>query len=140
MPPNPPLDRRSGGRVSLITTAASTSISTPIPASTQNTVRQVPTRSTCPPITGARIGASPLMVAIAEKYAAAAFPVNRSATTARPTTMPAAPAAPCTSRTAISTVIDVVSAQITEATTKIATPTSSGPRRPSRSDSGPVIS
>ncbi len=63
-----------------------------------------------------------------------------SATTARPTTMPAAPAAPCTSRTAISTVIDVVTAQITEATTKIATPTSSGPRRPSRSDNGPVIS
>ncbi len=67
MPPKPPLDRRSGGRLSLITRAASTSISTPIPASTQNTVRQVPTRSTCPPITGARIGASPLIVAMAEK-------------------------------------------------------------------------
>jgi hypothetical protein len=35
-------------------------------------VRQVPIRNTCPPITGARIGASPLIVAIAEKYAAAA--------------------------------------------------------------------
>ena len=79
-----------------------------MPASTQNTVRQVPTRSTCPPITGARIGASPLIVAMAEKYAAATFPANMSATTARPTTMPAAPAAPCTNRTAISTVIDVV--------------------------------
>ena len=128
MPPNPPPDRRSGGSVSLITTAESTNSTTPIPASTQNTVRQVPTRSTCPPITGARIGASPLIVAIAEKYAAATFPANMSATTARPTTIPAAPAAPCTNRTAISTVIEVVTAQTADATTKIADADQQRPR------------
>ena len=48
------------------------------------------------------------MVAMAEKYAAAAFPVKRSATTARPMTIPAAPVTPCRNRTAISTVMDVV--------------------------------
>ena len=115
-------------------------MATPMPASTQNTVRQVPTRSTCPPITGARIGASPLIAAIAEKYAAATFPANMSATTARPTTMPAAPAAPCTRRITMSTVMEVVTAQTTDAATNTATPISSGRRRPNRSDAGPVIS
>ena len=110
-----------------------------MPASTQNTVRQVPTRRIWPPITGARIGANPLIEATAEKNAAAALPANRSAMTARPITMPAAPAAPCTSRRPMSSVIDVVTAHSAETITKIATPTSSGRRRPSRSDRGPVI-
>ena len=139
VPPNPPPTRRSGGSDSVITTAESTNSTAPIPVSTQNTVRQVPTTSTCPPITGARIGANPLIVAIAEKYAAATFPANMSATTARPTTIPAAPAAPCRKRTAISTVIDVVSAQTALVSTNSPTPTSSGSRRPTLSDSGPVI-
>jgi hypothetical protein len=85
------------------------------------------------------IGAMPLIVAMAEKYPAATFPANRSATTARPMTIPAAPAAPCTKRITISSVIDVVMAHSAEVSTKIATPTSNGPRRPSRSESGPVI-
>ena len=90
-------------------------------------------------MTGARIGAIPLTEATAEKNAAAAFPVNKSAMTARPMTMPAAPAAPWISRRTISSVIDVVIAHSAETTTKTATPTSNGRRRPSRSDSGPVI-
>ena len=57
----------SAGRVSATAKRVRNHSTTPIPVSTQNTVRQSPNRRICAPITGARIGASPLIAAIAEK-------------------------------------------------------------------------
>ena len=65
------------------------------PASRTNTPRHVVTRSTWPPITGARIGARPLTSISSEKKRAAATPECMSRTIARAITIPAAPATPC---------------------------------------------
>ena len=71
---------------------------------------------------------------------AAARPVTRSAITARPMTMPPAPAKPCTRRATASTARLGAIAQTTPATTHTAVLTTSGGRRPKRSDSGPMTS
>ena len=49
---------------------------------------------------GAMIGANPKTITSREKKRAASAPAKRSRTIARATTMPAAPATPCRSRTA----------------------------------------
>ena len=58
--------------------------------------------SSCPPSTGARIGASPVTSISDENSRTAAAPVCRSRTTARAITIPPAPARPWTKRSAIS--------------------------------------
>ena len=60
--------------------------------------RQSVNRSTCPPISGATIGATPEISIRVEKKRAISTPSYRSRTTARAMTMPAAPASPCRSR------------------------------------------
>ena len=60
--------------------------------------RQSVTCSSSPPTSGARIGARPLTSMSRAKKRAAATPVCRSRTIARAMTMPAAPAAPWTTR------------------------------------------
>ena len=62
---------------------------------------------------------------------------KRSRTEARATTCPALPPSACTNRASVSTQMLGASAQAIAPATKIATPFSSGARRPMRSDSGP---
>ena len=76
--------------------------------------RQSVTCRSWPPITGARIGARPITIISRENSRAASTPSKRSRTIARPTTMPAAPATPCNSRTAESVHTSLHSAQPTD--------------------------
>ncbi len=66
-------------------------------------VRQLPARSTRPPITGANTGATAKIIERMENRLAASTPRYQSLTTARASTMPAAPLAPSSSRAALST-------------------------------------
>jgi hypothetical protein len=59
---------------------------------------------------------------------------------ARPMTMPPAPAKPCASRATTSTARLGATAQTTPATAHTAALATSGPRRPYRSDTGPMTS
>jgi hypothetical protein len=63
--------------------------------------------------------------------------LKRSRTTARLTTPPAQAPSAWTNRPASSIGVEIASAQTTEASTKIAVPSSSGGRRPIRSEAGP---
>ncbi len=96
--------------------------------------------SSCPPITGARIGATPTTSISTEKNRAIAAPENRSRTAARAITIPVAAPSACTALAAIRTSAEGLTAANTEATMKIDTPTSRGPRRPHESESGPATS
>ena len=55
-------------------------------------------------------------------------------------TMAQPPAKPCTNRAAIITATDGLNAHATDATTRTASPASSGRRRPTRSENGPPAS
>ena len=72
-----------------------------------------------------------------EKARAALAPVDRSATTARATTITAPVPSPWSARAASSSQIDSVSAQVRLATTPTAIPPRSTGRRPTWSDSVP---
>ena len=74
------------------------------------------------------------------KARAAAVPVTTSVITARPMTIPPAPAKPCTRRATTSTARVGAIAQTTPATTQTAALATSGVRRPKRSESGPITS
>ena len=93
-----------------------------------------------PPTRGASTGATPPTVIISVNALAAARPVTTSAMIARPMTMPPAPANPWTSRARTSTGSVGASAQTTPAATQTDALTISGPRRPRRSESGPITS
>ena len=64
-------------------------------------------------------------------------PSNRSCTIARPTTMPAALPAPCTTRASVKASRSLANAAATEPTKASASPNSSTFLRPTRSDTGP---
>jgi hypothetical protein len=70
------------------------SITTPKAVRIQNTSRHPMSPDTLPPMSGAMIGAAPLMIIIKLKIRAAAAPSARSATIARLSTTPAAPPKP----------------------------------------------
>jgi hypothetical protein len=57
---HPPARRRSGGSVSGTASNIATSTTAPNTARNTNTPRQLVNRSSCPPSTGATIGATPL--------------------------------------------------------------------------------
>lgn len=68
---------------------------------TAKTPRQSVARRIWPPISGAMTGATPETSIRVEKKRAIASPSYRSRTTARAITIPAEPARPCTTRTAM---------------------------------------
>ena len=74
------------------------------------------TASSCPPASGARIGASPVTSISDENSRTAAAPECRSRTTAREITIPPAPASPWTKRRAISAPTLVAAAHSSDAT------------------------
>jgi len=111
----PPVRRRSTGTVSRGRSSNARNSTAPIAASTRNTPRQVVTSSSCPPMMGARIGATPLTSMVSAKKRADALPVCRSRTTAGAMTMPAAPASPWAARKAMSWAASAAAAQAREA-------------------------
>ncbi len=132
--------RVSAGCVSGTTTSTPTSMATQSAATVQSIPRQPTGPASRPPTRGASTGATPPTVIISVNARAAARPVTTSAMIARPMTMPPAPAKPCTRRAATSTGREGATAQTTAATTQTEALTISGPRRPRRSDSGPITS
>ncbi len=72
--------------------------------------------SSCPPTSGARIGASPVTSISDENSRTARAPECRSRTTAREITIPPAPASPWMKRSAISMPTLVASAHSSDAT------------------------
>ena len=111
----PPSWRRDAGSVSGSVKAAAAS-SAPMTASTTNWPRQSANRAIWAPASGARIGARPVTSTMSENTRAASAPSNRSRTIARAITIPAAPARPCSSRSAMSAQMDGARAHSTEVT------------------------
>ncbi|MCY1243197.1 hypothetical protein D9M68_592220 [compost metagenome] len=74
----------------------------PAAASTQNIVRQPAAARIAPPMTGARIGASPITSISDENARADSWASSRSRITARAITMPAQPPSACRKRHSIS--------------------------------------
>ena len=70
----PPRWRALGGSVSARARQLKTVSTAPMPASTRNTPRQSVTCSNCPPMIGARIGASPITIISRAKNCAASMP------------------------------------------------------------------
>ncbi|CAO0826589.1 hypothetical protein SMICM17S_10535 [Streptomyces microflavus] len=115
--PTPPVWRLPGSRVSCShfqTTRVSTM---PTPVRTTKMPRQSVKRITCPPISGAMIGATPEISIRVEKNRAISTPSYRSRTTARAITMPAAPASPWRRRKPMRSLALGASAQIAVAMT-----------------------
>ena len=73
-----------------------------------------------------------------EKIRAKAAPLNRSRTTAVATTVAAATPSPCSTRSPPSTAMLGAKTHSTDATMCAASPASSGTRRPTASESGPI--
>lgn len=134
----PPLPVRCcGGRDSGTWNTTATRVAAATTATVARTIRQFVAVRTRLPTKGAMTGTTPLTTITRVKPRAASRPLARSATTARPMTIPAAPVTPCRRRVAISTPMLGDSAATALATTASALPTSRGPRRPKRSESGP---
>ena len=93
-----------------------TSRGTPSAASTTNTPRHEVMSSTCPPISGAHTGTTPVIPMSSANMRAAVTPPDRSRTIARATTIPKPPAIPWTSRATTSSPTVGAAAQATEAT------------------------
>ena len=91
---NPPSLRRSSGSVSFKPNKTAKNISAPITANTPNTPRHDITVSSCPPATGAKMGAKPFTSISIEKNFVKSEPENKSRTLALEITIPAAPAIP----------------------------------------------
>src|SRR5699024_9192675 len=128
------------GSVSGTSSADPANIVTARPARTTSTPRQPMWSTSALPSSGATTGATPAISINKVKARAAACPVDRSAITARPNTIPAAALSPCSSRAASSTPSVGATAAPMLARTNTAVPTSSGRRRPTRSESGPNTS
>jgi hypothetical protein len=94
----------------------------------------------CPPITVASGGQNPIVMPTQAITRVRSGPRNRSWTMARPTTMPAALPAPCSTRAAISDGRSGASAASSEPIPATASPTIRMRLRPWRSDSGPYSS
>lgn len=110
-----------------------------MPANTQKLNCQGPTNNNCAPNSGANNGANIITNANREKKRTASSPRNKSRTTARATTAPAAPAIPWTNRNTTNTVTLGTNTHSTEATVNTAIPTNNGRRRPNASLIGPMI-
>ena len=137
-PRRPPALRRSGGsdsRTTAASTPAATTLNTPMNTKIE---RQPNGPSSTAPMSGARMGARPLIIIMSEKARAACFPTARSATTARARTTPAPPAMPCTSRPPSITYTSGANAQTKAATAASTCDATSRRRRPSESDIGPM--
>ena len=134
----PPVCRCSTASVSGTPRSASPTSNAPITASATKITRQEPSASTPPPISGAKIGATLLNITSVANMRAAVAPSNRSRTTARAITIPAAPASPWRNRTTINAQIDGASAHSTDVALKATKPISSGRRRPRASLVGPM--
>ena len=117
-----------------------TSVMADSPASNQNTPRQPPKGTTAPPNSGAITGATDWMAMSVAKALVTPGPRPTSTTMALPSTMPAAPKKPWATRARTRTQIDGASAHATAARRVPTDPAMSSPRRPSRSDSGPITS
>ena len=132
-------DAARGGSVSGSLSAATVKSATPMSASRPNTPRQSVTRRMKPPASGATSGTVPDTRNRRANIRAVSVPeVERSRTVARAIDRPVAPAIPCSSRSTRSTQIDGATAQSADASANTATPTSSGPRRPRASLTGPA--
>ncbi len=93
-----------------------------------------------PPIDGANNGEAPMTSIRRDISLAASAPMNRSRITAVAITVAEALKNPCAARSPMSIPIAGPTAHSTDMTTCSATPTSTGLRRPNRSDTGPMTS
>jgi hypothetical protein len=93
-----------------------------------------------PPTSIASGGTSPMVMPTKAIMRVRSRPVNRSCTSARPVTMPAAAPAPCSTRAMVSTARLGANAAITDAMQAITSPTTRIGLRPMRSDSAPYTS
>lgn len=93
-----------------------------------------------PPTEGANSGATPITSMSRDMRREASAPTKRSRITAIATTLADALKNPCMVRSAMSGTIAGATAHRIDVTTCSDTPTSTGLRRPNRSDSGPITS
>src|SRR5699024_2720872 len=130
--------RSTTGKLSGNHNNVTTKLSAAITASTQKLNCHGPTNKSCAPNKGAKSGANIITSANREKNRTALSPLNKSRTTARAITAPAAPDTPCTNRNTMNTVTFGTNTHNTDVTVNTAPPTSNGPRRPQASLIGPI--
>src|SRR5699024_3228862 len=130
--------RSTTGKLSGNHNNVTTKLNAAITASTQKLNCHGPTNKSCAPNKGAKSGANIITSANREKNRTALSPLNKSRTTARAITAPAAPDTPCTNRNTMNTVTFGTNTHNTDVNVNTAPPTSNGPRRPQASLISPI--